>query len=540
MAASSIEDKLISKHFDQHRRYPHYDELNHEKLPVINDDRMFSEESRTCNLLTFLFREPGWGNVTFDETYILTFLQTKRNMRNRAFGKSYLAKSSSKFGLKDLIRFNFDYHEKGKIIKFWKTFRNTDFVLAEQMMKNTSFNFKYNEAAVFPCYMGNVFSGDTSKAHVVLFVVYFKLKQIWLYDSLIFQKDQCKVPRFDYSEIKTIKNLDFKADEKDYQIATQRNFHLLESFAQCLELAFLKNILEMNRKKAKSPAYNYENQTFHPQKYEFFKTGFSEKIIQQHDNCSSFVTWGMYSILKFWRNPSIPHRMNLSCYSEITDRPLITTNQFISAAVNIFLFRNIVSFKIHTNVTFSVLIVTNSVFEEDRKLCQDLQENVMRMANLFLKKVIPENIFITFVDFSSFDPTSRKDAVIFVFDRTFYDSEKIKTMNRILKSIYLATAFLVVIYPEQIMHFFRILDQGQQYFISTECCQKLTYAMPSWTSELRRNRGCVAPILLSYPEHMKWKHDTHSFIVQLPPPGTQYLQKVIDGGFVPFRIRDLE
>lgn len=539
MAASSVEDKLLSRNFDRHRRTPFHDQLNFEKLPVINDDRMFSEEARTCNLLNF-FREPSWGNVVFDETYILTFLQTKRNMKNKAFGESLETKSEeSKFDLSDLVRLNFDLSEKGKISKFWKIFRNTDFVLAEQMIKNTSFNFSFTEAAVFPCYMGSVFSGDTTKAHVVLFVVYFNLRQIWLYDSLVSQKDEAKIPRFDYSKIRTIKELMFKADEKNYAISMQRNFHLLESLAQCLELSFIKNILEMNHKIGKWHGYDYDNQAFLPQKYEFFKTGFSDKIIQKFNNCSSFVTWGMYSFLKHWRNPKIPHRMNLNCYSEINDRPMITTNQYISAAVNIFLFRNLIAFKMATTVTFSVVIVTNSIIEEDQKLCLDLQENIKRMSNLYLKKHIPENIYINFVDLSSFDPTSKKDAVIFVFDRTFYDSEKIQSLNETLKGIYLATAYLVVIYPEQIAHFFKILDQGMANFISTEFCQKLTLAMPAWSGELRRNRGYVAPILLSYPEKTHWKHDNSSFIVQLPPPGTQCLQKVIDGGFVPFRIREI-
>ena len=534
MASCSTDKKLLSHHFDRHQRNPFYDQLNHEKLPVINDDRMFSEESRANNLLTFIIREPAWGNIIFDETYVLTFLQTKRNLKNHAICKSMQT------SLQDLIRLNFDYHEKGQIIKFWKNFRNTDINLAEQMMKNTAFNYKYNEAAVFPCYMGKVFSGDTSKAHVVLFVVYFKLRQIWLYDSLISQKDQCEISRFDYSGITTIQELDFKADESDYQISTQRNFHLLESFAHCLELTFIKLTLEMNNKKPKIDGYDNENQTFTPHLYKFFKTGFSEKIVQKHDNCSSFVSWGMYSLLKFWRNPRVPHRMNLSCYDEIMDRPIITTNQYISAAINIFLYRNIVSRKIHTNVTFSVVIVTNSIIAEDEILCKNIQENVIRMANLYLRKFIPENIFIKFVTLSTFDTTSRKDAVVLVFDRTFYDTEKIQALNTILKSIYLATANLIVVYPEQLMHFFRILDQGTQHFISTEFCQKLTYAMPSWSTELRRNRGSTTPILLSYPEKMRWKHDTHSFIVQLPPPGTKYLQKVIDGSFVPYEIRTLE
>jgi len=537
--------KKICNEIDEFKRQPFVKEFKNEDRPVISDDRMFSEESRTCNLLTYL-RPPHSKNIYFDELYILMFLQRRRNERNRAFMRSYktVVDSDHKYEkISRLLHRNFEIDERGKISKMWNTFRNSDYILAEQIIAKSGLSFKLSKAIVLPCYMGKVYSGDTSRAHTVLFVIYTgkKNRQIWMYDSMIKQIEE-KIPRYDFNIEKDPIEFLFKEEESNIYIATQKNFHLLESFAHCLELAYLKRYKEMvNNEKAgkrkKIPYFSKEKDFYKPPQYTFIRTGFSERIVQEYDNCSSFVSWGMCSFLKNWINQSTPHRMNLSCYSQLNDRPMITTNQYICAALNIFILRNIIYFKTGRGNSLNINILTTSNIPDDLVLVDEIHTSIHRIADINLKYLRSDNIFINKINLTSYDNSSKKDLVILVFDRTFFDDKKIHEITCLLKNIHKSTAHIAVIYPDQIIHFMRINVIKDHHLIITDECQKITFALPSWASELKRARDFISPILTSFPEFISQDHDKNSFVVQLPPSGTMFLQKGIDCGFIPFRIR---
>src|SRR5690349_10059344 len=81
MSSSSVDQQLQS--FNEHERHI-YDDNNHENIPVITDEYMFSEEANACNFLTPLVRNPENGNIFCDSLYVLEFLRRRRNTKNTA------------------------------------------------------------------------------------------------------------------------------------------------------------------------------------------------------------------------------------------------------------------------------------------------------------------------------------------------------------------------------------------------------------------------------------------------------------------------
>lgn len=550
MAASSSQPTkkskvLLSDDIDKYERHPFIHEFKNEKRPVITDDVMFHEETRICNFLN-VFRHSSQKHIYFDETYILMFLQKDRNERNKAILRAKLAKKKRTKDeiVQKLIDYNFNTQKNGDINKFWEIYRNSDCMIVRKTMEKVNFSLRLYKAIVCPCYLGDVYSGDTTRAHNVLFVIYLhkNVREIWMYDSMLVDVEE-KVDRLDPKNMKNI-DLDnlFDPAEKSLKLSMQKKFHLLESLAHCFELYYIQEFYNIEdrfvqQRKKNITYYDPKKNVFTPKEYKFVRTGFSKLLKQEYDNCSSFVPWGMHNLLRKWQKPDVPHRMRLLCYSDLNHRPVISVNQYILAAINAYILRNIIKYKIHRGKTLNVNIINFSDFEEDNVLTEYLLQNVDVIIKNAIKNVVDCKVFVAKVDAISIDHSGMKDLVIICFDRSFQNHEKIHVFNNFLKNISKSTNHLIVIYPDQIISFIKLVRLSAIKIVKNDTLQKLTFALPTWATELKRNRDYISPILTTFPETDYYDLNKISYIVQLPPHGTTHLVKGIDSGFIPFRIK---
>jgi len=543
MSSSSVDQQLQS--FNEHERHI-YDDNNHENIPVITDEYMFSEEANACNFLTPLVRNPENGNIFCDSLYVLEFLRRRRNTKNTAIINALRHQDKlDDETFHDIVKSNFEITKHGDIDDFWKFYRNADLNVAEMTEKRIAMRFKFAKAYLFPCYMGDVESGDTSKSHVVLFVAYTHpaLREIHMYDSLILGNTFKEIDRFDYTTITRPEDLKFKTNEFTYNIFIQKTFHLIESFLHCLELFDLKSLkhtdefVKMNEKGNKSKKII----NFNPRHYTFFKSGYGKNMAQQHHNCSSFATYGMYDVLRNWTNFTEPHRMKMKDYDELFLRPIITVDQYISAfIVHYFFKQNINTRKSLKNMNLSIQIVTNSNTQEDFHLEQSLYENLKKCMLFFIKYRGKNNTLdITTSDVSSIDKTSTKNIVILICDRSFQNTETIQSSYKLLNDIHETTHFLIVIYPAQAMMIFQKPSPNHMKDISLplkdmktamEDTRLLTYALPTHCSELKRPIDGATSLLYSFKPNV----DLDDIVIELPPHGAELLIKPPGSNFIPF------
>jgi len=544
MSSSSVDQEL--QYFNSYERHV-YDATDYEQIPVISDEYMFSEEANACNFLTPLVRNPENGNIFCDSLYVLEFLRRRRNTKNEAIINAFKHKKQlDEKTFEDIAKSNFEITKNGNIDDFWKFYRNSDFNVAEMTEKRMALRFKFAKAYLFPCYMGDAESGDTSKSHVVLFVGYthLSLREIHMYDSLIIGNKFKEIDRFDYTSIKTPEDLKFKINETTYNIFIQKTFHLIESFLHCLELFDLRNIYDFNDFNiTKDNGRLQKISDFNPLPYRFFKSGYGKNMSQQHHNCSSFVTYGMYNVLRNWTNFTEPHQMKMKEYDELFLRPIITVEQYISAFIVHFFFKqNINTRKSLKNMNLSIQIVTNSNTQEDFDLEQALYENLKKSMLFFVKYRGKKNTLdITISDVASIDKTSTKNMVILICDRSFQNTESIQTSYQLLHNISDSTHFVIVIYPTQAM----VVFQKPGLNLSKDTCcltlkemkhameetRLLTYALPIHCSELKRPIDETLSLLHSYkPDN----NDLDDVVIELPPHGAELLIKPPGSNFIPF------
>lgn len=548
---SSIDQEL--QYFNQYERNV-YDDNDYEGIPVVSDDFMFSEEANACNFLAPLVRKPEDGNIFCDSLYILEFLRRRRNTKNRAlFDALCREKTLDKTKFQNIVRCNFEIVDEGNIESFWKRYRNADFNITELTEKRFATRFRSAKAFLFPCYMGDVESGDTSRSHVVLFVAYVDnaLREIHMYDSLIKGDKPKRIERFDCESIQTIDDLMFKTEEHTSAIFIQKTFHLLESFLHCLELFDFKNVTtsadtHVEPVKIQNKTITIAN--FTPRNYTFFKSGYGKEIVQQYHNCSSFVTYGMYNILRNWTNFSEPHRMKMKDYNELFDRPIITVSQYICAFITHYLFKqSIIIKKMAKKYNLSIQIVNNSNTEEDFILEQSLFENLKKCMTYVLNPQKKKSaVDITISDIANIDRLSMKTMVILIYDQAFNNKESIETTNQFLHDIFDTTQCLIIIYPSQAM----IIYQKDGSFASSnnlknfslsskdmksmiEDIKCLTYTMPVFSSELARPNDSINSLIHSFkPDYQ----ECDDIVIELPPYGTEFLMKPPGANFIPFNL----
>lgn len=543
MSSSSVDEDL--QKFNSYERHV-YDSTDYEQIPVISDEYMFSEEANACNFLTPLVRNAENGNIFCDSLYVLEFLRRRRNTKNEAIINAFKHKKQlDDKTFADIVKSNFEITKNGSIDDFWKIFRNSDFNVAEMTEKRMALRFKFAKAYLFPCYMGDVESGDTSKSHVVLFVAYThqSLREIHMYDSLIIGNKFKEIERFNYTSIKRPEDLKFKVNETTYDIFIQKTFHLIESFLHCLELFDFKNqnnpddfiVMQINGKFQKLVDFN-------PSQYKFYKSGYGKNMTQQHHNCSSFVTYGMYDVLRNWTNFTEPHRMKMKEYDDLFLRPIITIDQYMAAFIVHFFFKqNINTRKSLKNINLSIQIATNSNTQEDYDLEQSLYENLKKCMSFFVKYRGKKNTLnVTISDVASIDKTSVKNMVILICDRSFQNTESIQTSYQLLRDISDSTNFLIVIYPTQAM----VVFQKTNTTLSKDIClslkemknsmeetRLLTYALPTHCSELKRPIDETISMLHAYKPD---SNDLDDIVIELPPHGAELLIKPLGSNFIPF------
>lgn len=532
MASSSSPFEIEKKKFDQHARILR-DSKKKDQLPVISDDKMFHEESKTCNLIKPLIRSPCDGDVYFDDVYILHHLRLERNKQNQKIMDYYDSSGKrNNQNLQELIKTNFETINM-PIKKFWNYFRQSDFDLTKYVMFRTGFSFKSLKAIVFPAYMGDVESKDTSKSHVVLFVLYLHktLRQIWMYDSMIENGTIQSIPRFDYQ--KKIKNFDllkFKTNEKNYNIFIQKTFHLLESYAHCLELHS-----HMKKQNTKSSIdYDDDTMVFMPKKYSFFTTGYGKTIHQKNHDCSNFASYGMYDIMYHWKNFDKPHLMTITRYNQIYLRPMITIEQYISCHIHYFILRAIISRKSFDVKNISMFVTSDSDIIEDHDLASKIYQNLLKSNQYYIQYQKELDFKLLHCDLDALNDTSLKHVVIFICDRSYKKNnhQSYDFIEKMIK-IHSTTKYFIMIFPGQCIQIFFAKNQYINAIFNEENI-KITYPMPIQSTEISRDTDDLSTLQMIKNLRFSEKIGSCHVNIELPPLDVKCLQKGIDCNFIPF------
>ena len=558
-ASSSInqpneeEIQLLNEQFKKSLRTP----LDHDNIGTycaIDDETMFFEESRACNFLAPIIRDSKHGGVYCDSLYVLEFLRRRRNEKNSAIISSLKIKNqlhSNEF--KRLVAANFKILDDGHIENFWKIYRNPDINLTNLTDKRFSIRYKSAKAFLFPCYMGQVYSGDTSKSHVVLFAIYSDplIRQIIMYDSLIKSTQPELIKRFDFEgNVLNEKDLIFSTQEKTDKIFIQKTFHLLESYIHALELFDNKIVMYESDYFVKTSSGLAKQQFFKPQKYKFFRTGYSNHTIQKYHDCSYFTVFGMYNILRHWRQPAYPHVMKFKEYDQILERPVITVNQFICCSIIDYLIKQekIINILLK-DAKLSIHIINNSNTEEDCILQTNLHENLTKSTDYIFRNFEKSKLTLEVIsnDVLDLNLIVMKFATILIFDRSFTNIETIESMNQMIDKILESTLILIVIYPTQAI----VIHQRREMKSVSEVTKKnfkvssdeisqlienqklLTYCLPVFCNELERPNDIYKSLL--YSPKVDWK-TFYTTILELPPNGTELLVKPPGCNFLPFKL----
>jgi hypothetical protein len=514
-----------------------YDGTDFQDIPVIQDSKVFGYETNTLNFLAPMVRRPEHGHIFFDDLYVIHFLIKERNAKNRALYNAY--KTSGKLDMvKKLIQSNYDITDHGSIKSFWEVLRNGDYALASVSKKRTGMSFYTTKAFVFPCFVGNVEAGDASAAHVVLFVAYVdkNVREIWMYDSMIYGETAKEMNRFDHSMIETISELKFTHNEPEYDVGVQKIFHLIESYVHCLELLETRN--EDNKHMLAQPVLMSRKEITHfcPSNYKFFITGYGPRMKQRGYNCSAFTVHGMYNLLQNWKNPLIPHRMQMKHYDEIHRFPLLTINQFIAGNVCAFINKTVIfDKKNNPDRNTSVFIMTNSLIREDYELKKDVHDIIQRNIKYYVQTLDVHEIALIDCEPSSVDMISKKDIVVFIYDRLFENSESIQSTKSMLERIIGTTKCIVIIYFGQVIQYISNVKPAFDANISTEYGM-ITYPMTPGCKTIFRHESDAFSLMNCVPSipTLKTKMFKHISFSDLPPSSVTHMMKVLDGGFVPF------
>lgn len=513
-----------------------YDGNDYAEIPVITDAKVFGYETNTLNFLTPMIRSPEHGHIFYDDLYVVHFQIKERNTRNKSLYNSFKS-SGRREMIPKLIESNYEIINEGEIDSFWKIFRNSDYSLAKVSKNRTGMTFFTTKAFVFPCYVGDVNSGDASAAHVVLFVAYVdkSVRQIWMYDSLIHGDTPKKVPRFDYRSINSMSKLKFTHNESEYEVGIQKIFHLIESYVHCLELLESYNDDDSFSIPKKDRFSQQPITHFKPSSYKFYITGYGPDMKQKGFNCSAFTVHGMYNLLRRWTNPTLPHKMEMHDYSEIYQFPLLTYNQFVAGNVCAFINKTVI-FDKRTSFqrNISIFITTNSGIDEDHTLRRDIYNTVSKNINYFVQILDVHTISTIDAEISSIDTVSKKDVIIFVYDRIHDNMESVRDTKLLLEKFIATTKTVVIVYPGQVIQYITSIKPAFDSNVFSDFGM-ITYPMsPKCSDIFRHSSDAITLMNTANMIDINIKGNRFVHFTDLPPTSITHFIKVLDGGFVPF------
>ncbi len=549
MAASSSRGRPIDKHVTRIISDPN----DFSNTLAITDNTMVSSDGNTCNMLEPLFRISGdTKRIFFDDIYVIEFLRRRRNDVNAARLSAYRS-SQNKQEIDDLVKYNFEMPPEPMIDAFWKKYRSSDINFALMMTARSGIIMKNIKAIVLPCYLGESYGSDATKAHAVLFVIYpdKDVRQIWMYDSMINTDVPELVERYNYAEEiepeskllfsiesyfnprafakssslkSTISNID--------KVTVQKVFHLFESFAHCLEMTQIA-------RKIYDTIEQIPNVKHQPSLYKFYKVGYGENVSQIGIECTNFACYGMYNLLTNWQLASKPFQMLLARADDIYHRPMITSETYIGALISFFMMKNFyATYKMIVRQNYTAKICTNSNLKPDVELTEKISKVIEHIfktnADIYGIPFYVDNSDIEAMIVTDYSP----DLAIVVYDRSFSSTdESFSSSQKIINDIVNMHECVVIVYPGKCIQFFvdKEKNRRQRFSEYKQSIPGITFALPSPAEEMH----------FSEPSSMCLKScinigiiERDVFTVAAPPEDAQLLIKCLNGGFVPFKLTD--
>jgi hypothetical protein len=512
-----------------------------------------AREAVHCNFISPIVRGPTWGMIVYEDPQFLAILRLHRSrkMKSLVDAEMQLRGADRARILNEMTQACFNVTHDGDIQSFWLRYRDSDIAIANKARCRQHLAYKTVDAFVFPEFlsMPSTSSSDsasssssgsrhesrnTSEHHIVLFVAYPKLYEIWLYDSLLAIDIPAAVSRLRQCDYPTSSS---ESADAPYEQNKQKAFHVVESYMHALELVHLSDRTEpKSRKLVKRLSKVSKRSSFVPQGYNFVQVGYRNGYRQRTHECGLFAMMGMHDLLQKWTDKTRPHQMKLDPNRDMFKRCLITANQFSAlTAINV-IKKNILMWVAPNSPPSSVLLTCTSEDPADQEMVSVVKQIFARTKDYVLqKKDASPRTQIIETPSTELYPTVEKDALIWIVGRKPASRVCTKAFKTLFEN-HAAIRFCIAIYPGQAVHVL-YRESKDSRTISTSSDTTLLYNLPIWTKEMSRSAvDTAATVSRTIFPHKASKHLT--FTIDLPTLETTHVLWAAGAGYIPICVED--